>query len=133
MTDPAPDRKTAEHGRTALRTHGFTESVIREMTRIANETGALNLAQGFPDFEPPALLLDAACAAVRSGVNQYAVTWGSLRLRRALALKYARDYRLELDEAREITVTCGATEAMGSVMLSLIDPGDVVIVLEPFY
>jgi aminotransferase len=107
--------------------------VIREMTRIANEVGALNLAQGFPDFEPPALLLDAACAAIRSGVNQYAVTWGSPRLRRALALKYARDYGLELDEAREITVTCGATEAMAATLLAVIDEGDEVLIFEPFY
>lgn len=119
--------------RTATRTHGFTESVIREMTRVAAETGAINLAQGFPDFPAPDLLKEAACAAIRDDVNQYAVTWGTPRLRRALAAKYARDYGLEVDEAREVTVTCGATEAMAAAMLALIDPGDEVLVFEPFY
>lgn len=119
--------------RTAARTHGFTESVIREMTRVAAETGAINLAQGFPDFPAPAVLKDAACAAIQADVNQYAVTWGAPRLRRALAAKYARDYGMEVDEAREVTVTCGATEAMASALLAVIDPGDEVIVFEPFY
>jgi aminotransferase len=119
--------------RTAIRTHGFTESVIREMTRVANEAGALNLAQGFPDFPAPEILKEAACAAIRADVNQYAVTWGTPRLRRALAAKYGRDYGLEVDEAREITVTCGATEAMAAALLAIIDPGDEVLVFEPFY
>jgi len=119
--------------RTAVRTHGFTESVIREMTRVAAETGAINLAQGFPDFPAPDGLKEAACAAIRADVNQYAVTWGAPRLRRALAAKYARDYGLEIDEAREVTVTCGATEAMASALLAVIDPGDEVVVFEPFY
>jgi aspartate/methionine/tyrosine aminotransferase len=120
-------------GRTAARTHGFTESVIREMTRVATETGAINLAQGFPDFPAPAALKEAACEAIRADVNQYAVTWGAPRLRRALAAKYARDYGMEVDEAREITVACGATEAMAAVLLALIDPGDEVLIFEPFY
>jgi aspartate/methionine/tyrosine aminotransferase len=119
--------------RTALRTHGFTESVIREMTRVATLHGALNLAQGFPDFDAPEILKEAACSAIRADVNQYAVTWGAPRLRRALAAKYARDYGMDVDEAREITVTCGATEAMASVLLALIDPGDEVLIFEPFY
>lgn len=119
--------------RTARRTHGFTESVIREMTRIANEAGALNLAQGFPDFPAPELLKEAACEAIRADINQYAVTWGSPRMRRALAAKYARDYGMEVDEAREITVTCGATEAMVATLLAIVDPGDEIIVFEPFY
>ncbi len=119
--------------RTAARTHGFTESVIREMTRVAAETGAINLAQGFPDFPAPDVLKEAACAAIRADVNQYAVTWGAPRLRRALAAKYARDYGMAVDEAREVTVTCGATEAMASALLAVIDPGDEVIVFEPFY
>jgi len=119
--------------RTARRTHGFTESVIREMTRIANEAGAINLAQGFPDFPAPDVLKDAACEAIRADVNQYAVTWGSPRLRRALAAKYARDHAMEVDEAAEITVTCGATEAMAATLLAVIDPGDEVVVFEPFY
>lgn len=94
----------------AQRTVGFTDSVIREMTRVAHESGALNLAQGFPDFDAPEVLKEAACAAIRADVNQYAVTWGAPRLRHALAAKYARDYGIDVDEAREITVTCGATE-----------------------
>lgn len=119
--------------RTAIRTHGFTESVIREMTRVAAETGAINLAQGFPDFPAPEILKEAACEAIRADVNQYAVTWGAPRLRRALAAKYVRDYGLDVDEAREVTVTCGATEAMATTLLAIIDPGDEVIVFEPFY
>ena len=119
--------------RTARRTHSFTESVIREMTRVATEHGAINLAQGFPDFSAPELLKDAACAAIRADVNQYAITWGAPAFRRALADKYAAWYSMEVDPEREITVTCGATEAMISVMLALVDPGDEVVVLEPFY
>ncbi len=119
--------------RTARRTHGFTESVIREMTRVANEHGALNLAQGFPDFPCPEVLKEAAIAAIRSDVNQYAVTWGAPRLRKAIAAAYGRFYGMEVDEAREITVTCGATEAMASALMSIIDPGDEVLVFEPFY
>jgi aspartate/methionine/tyrosine aminotransferase len=117
----------------ARRTRGFTESVIREMTRIADESGAINLAQGFPDFPAPALLKEAAARAVRADVNQYAVTWGAPRLRRAVAAKYARWYGLQVDPDREVTITCGATEAMAAVLLALVDPGDEVIVLEPFY
>ncbi|CAN5713629.1 pyridoxal phosphate-dependent aminotransferase [soil metagenome] len=119
--------------RTARRTHGFTESVIREMTRVATEAGALNLAQGFPDFPAPDALKDAACAAIRADVNQYAVTWGTPRLRRALAAKYGRDYGIDVDAAREVTVTCGATEAMAAALLALIDPGDEILIFEPFY
>ena len=119
--------------RTAQRTHGFTESVIREMTRVATEAGALNLAQGFPDFPAPEVLKEAACAAIRADVNQYAVTWGTPRLRRALAAKYERDYGMAVDEAAEITVTCGATEAMASALLAVINPGDEVLVFEPYY
>ena len=119
--------------RTAVRTHGFTESVIREMTRVANEHGAINLAQGFPDFAAPEVLKEAAIEAIRADVNQYAVTWGAPRLRKAIAAKYQRFYGMEVDEAREITVTCGATEAMASALLAVVDPSDEVIVFEPFY
>ena len=119
--------------RTARRTHSFTESVIREMTRVAHEHGAINLAQGFPDFAAPEVLKEAACEAIRADVNQYAVTWGAPRLRRAIAAKYARFYGMEVDEAREVTVTCGATEAMASALLAVVDPGDEVVVFEPFY
>jgi aminotransferase len=118
---------------TARRTHGFTESVIREMTRVADECGAINLAQGFPDFPAPDVLKEAAVRAIRGDVNQYAVTWGAPRLRTAVAASYDRWYDIEVDPDREVTVTCGATEAMAAVLLALVDPGDEVIVLEPFY
>jgi aminotransferase len=124
---------TSDPLRTARRTHGFTESVIREMTRVAREHQAVNLAQGFPDFPAPEILKEAACRAIRDDVNQYAITWGAPRLREALVRKYRNWYGLEVDGAREVTVTCGATEAMVAVMLSVVDPGDEVIVLEPFY
>ncbi|MFW6205826.1 MAG: pyridoxal phosphate-dependent aminotransferase [Gemmatimonadota bacterium] len=119
--------------RTAARTHGFTESVIREMTRVAAVHEALNLAQGFPDFPAPEALKAAACDAVRRDLNQYAVTWGSARLRRALAEAYHRWHGLAVDPDRQLTVTCGATEAMAAALLAVVDPGDEVIVLEPFY
>ena len=103
------------------------------MTRVAKEHDAVNLAQGFPDFGAPDVLKEAAVAAIRADVNQYAITWGAPTLRRALARKYAAFYGMEVDPEREITVTCGATEAMAAVMLALVDPGDEVIILEPFY
>ena len=119
--------------RTAQRTHRFTESVIREMTRVAHEHDAVNLAQGFPDFPCPEILKAAAREAVSSDVNQYAITWGAPRLRSALESAYMRRYGMEVDGDRELTVTCGATEAMAAVLLALVDPGDEVIVTEPFY
>ena len=118
---------------TARRTHTFTESVIREMTRVAAEHGALNLAQGFPDFPMPEAMKDAACAAIHGDINQYAVTWGAPVLRLAIAEKYRRWYGMNIDPDKHITVTCGATEAMAAVFLAMIDPGDEVIVFEPFY
>ncbi len=118
---------------TALRTKVFTESVIREMTRIAHRTGAVNLAQGFPDFPMPAPMKEAACAAIMGDLNQYAVTWGAPTLRLAIAEKYRRWYNMKVDPDNEVTVTCGATEAMAAVFLALIDPGDEVIIFEPFY
>ncbi len=119
--------------KTAQRTSTFNESVIREMTRIAHRTGAVNLAQGFPDFPMPAPMKDAACAAIMGDVNQYAITWGSPALRIAIAEKYRRWYGMQVDPDTEITVTCGATEAMAATFMALIDPGDEVIILEPFY
>ncbi len=118
---------------TARRTHGFTESVIRGMTRLAAQHGAINLAQGFPNFPCPDVLKEAAARAVRDDVNQYAITWGAKHLRDALAKKYADWYGMAVDPETEITVTCGATEAMASTMLAIVDPGDEVIVFEPFY
>lgn len=119
--------------RTARRTHSFTESVIRKMTRVAREAGATNLAQGFPDFPAPQVLKDAACAAIQADVNQYAITWGTRSMREALEAKYKDWYGLEIEGDREITVTCGATEAMVAVMMAIVNPGDEVIVFEPFY
>jgi aspartate/methionine/tyrosine aminotransferase len=117
----------------AQRAATFTESVIREMTRVANQYGAINLAQGFPDFPMPAPMKEPACAAIQGDINQYAVTWGAPALRLAIAEKYQRWYQMPIDPERELTVTCGATEAMAAVFLALIDPGDEVIVFEPFY
>jgi aspartate/methionine/tyrosine aminotransferase len=117
----------------AKRTSTFTESVIREMTRIANQHEAINLAQGFPDFPMPEPMKEAACAAINGDINQYAVTWGSAALRLAIAAKYRKWYGMEVDPNTEVTVTCGATEAMASVFMALVDPGDEVIILEPFY
>src|SRR6059058_2779637 len=127
------DTRESKRASTAIRASTFTESVIREMTRVANEYGAINLAQGFPDFPMPEPMKDAACAAIHGDINQYATTWGSSALRIAIAEKYRRFYGMIVDHEREVTVTCGATEAMASVFLALIDPGDEVIVMEPFY
>lgn len=111
----------------------FTESVIREMTRLANAHGAVNLSQGFPDFPAPEELKQAAARAVLADVNQYAITWGAKRLRDALVAKHARFSGLAFDPEREVTVCCGATECMASAMMALVDPGDEVIVFEPYY
>jgi aspartate/methionine/tyrosine aminotransferase len=118
---------------TAKRASTFQESVIREMTRVANQHGAINLAQGFPDFPMPAPMKDAACAAIQGDINQYAITWGTPALRLAISAKYRKWYGMDVDPEREITVTCGATEAMASVFLALVDPGEEVIVFEPWY
>ena len=126
-------QKVSSALRTARRTHGFTESVIREMSRVAKEHDAVNLAQGFPDFACPDVLKEAATAAVHADVNQYAVTWGAPRLRAALAEKYRRWYGMEIDGDRQLIVTCGATEAMASALLALVDPGEEVILPEPYY
>jgi aspartate/methionine/tyrosine aminotransferase len=119
--------------RTARRTHTFSESVIRGMTRLAAEHGAINLAQGFPNFPAPDVLKNAAAAAIHADVNQYAITWGSKRLRDAIARKYREWYGMEVNPETELTVTCGATEAMAATLLALVDPGEEVIVFEPFY
>src|SRR5215469_11067687 len=117
----------------AHRIEKFTESVIREMTRLAMQHGAINLAQGFPDFPAPAEIKGAAKAAIDADINQYAITWGSKTFRGAIADKYRRHYRMDLDPEREITVCCGATEGMIASLMALIDPGDEVVLFEPFY
>jgi aminotransferase len=111
----------------------FSESVIREMTRLCRQHGAVNLAQGFPDFPAPQEIKDAACRAIEGDVNQYAITWGAPALRTAIAAKQERCYGLAVDPEREIAVTCGATEAMIASILAIVDPGDEVVVFEPFY
>ena len=117
----------------AARTAGFTESVIREMTRLNAIHGGINLAQGFPNFAAPQALKDAAKRAIDADINQYAITWGAKSLRDALSRTYAELYGMRVDPETMLTVTCGATEAMISTLLALVDPGDEVIVLEPFY
>ncbi len=111
----------------------FTESVIREMTRLAVRHGAINLAQGFPDFPAPAELKQAAADAIAADINQYAITWGAKPFRDAIAAKYRRTYGMEFDPEREITVCCGATEGMIASLLAVLNPGDFVIQFEPFY
>ena len=118
---------------TARRTHGFTESVIRGMTRLATEHQAINLAQGFPNFAAPEVLKEAAAAAIRADLNQYAITWGSKRLRDAIVRKYHEWYGMAVNSETELTVTCGATEAMAATLLAIVNPGEEVIVFEPFY
>jgi len=116
-----------------MKARQFTESVIREMTREARVHGAVNLAQGFPDFGTPEVLKAAAAAALGAEINQYAITWGAKSFRDAIAAKAGRDLGLEVDPETEVTVTCGATEAMIASMLALVDPGDEVVIFEPFY
>jgi len=111
----------------------FTESVIREMTRLALEHGAMNLAQGFPDFAAPAEVKEAAQRAIAADINQYAITWGAREFRQAITARFQKDTGLAIDPEREITVTCGATEAMIASLLAVVDPGDEVVVFEPFY
>jgi len=111
----------------------FTESVIREMTRLCRAHGAVNLAQGFPDFAAPREIKDAACRAIEADVNQYAITWGAKGFRDAIAAKAERVYGMSVDPEREVAVTCGATEAMIASILAVVDPGDEVVVFEPFY
>jgi aspartate/methionine/tyrosine aminotransferase len=118
---------------TASRLNFFTESVIREMTRLAEAYNAINLSQGYPDFDPPQTLLEAAERALRAGYNQYSVTWGSPRFRAALAEKQSRFMGLPLDADAHITVTCGSTEAMLASLMTVCNPGDKVIVFSPFY
>ncbi len=115
------------------RTSQFTESVIRSMTRLAVQHNAVNLAQGFPDFAAPEALKEAARAAISADVNQYAITWGAKVLRDAIAAKYLRTYGLIVDPETEITVCCGATEGMIASLLGVTNPGDEIIVFEPFY
>ncbi len=124
---------TAGRPRTSQKASRFTESVIREMTRLANAHGAVNLSQGFPDFPAPEAVKQAACDAITRDINQYAVTWGAKPLRDAIAADVNARYGLRVDPDAHLTVCCGSTEAMMATMMAIVDPGDEVIVFEPFY
>ena len=115
------------------RTRHFTESVIREMTRLSDRHKGINLSQGFPDFPAPEAVKAAAREAIRADINQYAVTWGAPRLRHAVAREFTRLYGVAVDPDAQVTVCCGSTEAMISTLLAVVDPGDEVVVFEPFY
>lgn len=115
------------------RTETFTDSVIRRMTRIANEYDAINLSQGFPDFDPPKEILNRLEQVAHEDFNQYAITWGAQNFRDALAKKQSKYMNLDLDSNKNIVVTCGSTEAMMAAMMSVCDPNDKVIVFSPFY
>jgi len=120
--------------RASKRASSFTESVIREMTRLSNEHGAINLSQGFPDFAAPEELKEAARAAIAEDINQYPITWGAERFRQAVAEDYRSRYGMTwVEAAKHVTVTCGSTEAMIAGMLGVLDPDDEVVVFEPFY
>jgi aspartate/methionine/tyrosine aminotransferase len=130
-----PETTMAQLGRRMLsaKAEQFTESVIREMTRLALKHGAVNLSQGFPDFAAPAEIKEAARQAISDDINQYAITWGAKPLRDAIVDKFERTQGIRVDPEREITICCGSTEAMMSAMMAVINPGDEVVVFEPFY
>jgi aminotransferase len=119
--------------RRSAKASSFTESVIREMSRLATAHGAVNLGQGFPDFPAPHELKRAAIEAIQADHNQYPITWGVLPFREAIATTYERDHALRVDPGTEVCVTCGSTEAMIATYLGVLDPGDEVVVFEPFY
>ena len=135
MNPATPQSAAARSASSRLSTKAgqFTESVIREMTRLALKHGAVNLSQGFPDFPAPAEIKSAAQQAIAADVNQYAITWGAKKFRDAIAGKFERTQGVAADPEREITVCCGSTEAMMSAMMAIINPGDEVVVFEPFY
>ena len=117
----------------SIRTAGFTDSVIRRMTRISNHHGAINLSQGFPDFNPPRELTDKLAEIAPRGPHQYAITWGAQNFREALARKQNRWTGLPIDADKNIVVTCGSTEAMMAAMMTVVNPGDKVVIFSPFY
>ncbi len=129
MTSPS----ISKHRHVSQKANSFTESVIREMTREAMKHGAVNLSQGFPDFSAPEDIKRKAMEAIEADVNQYAITWGSKPFRDAIAHKTRSYLGLDIDPETEITVTCGSTEGMIAAMMATVDPGDEVIVFEPFY
>ncbi len=133
--EPTAEPRMPTRALVSERSRRFTESVIREMTRqILQYHGhdGINLAQGFPDFPAPAVLKDAACAAIQNDDNQYAITWGARDFREAIATKTKRFYGIEVDPEREITVCCGATETILSSLLAVVNPGDEVVIVAPY-
>ena len=130
-----PETNVTQIARRMLSTKAgqFTESVIREMTRLALQYNAVNLSQGFPDFAAPEEIKEAARQAITDDINQYAITWGAKPLRDAIVEKFARTQQVSYDPEREITICCGSTEAMMSAMMAIINPGDEIVVFEPFY
>src|SRR5580692_739737 len=133
MNPARPGPAAAGSSRLSVKAEQFTESVIREMTRLALQYQAINLSQGFPDFPAPAEVKRAAQEAIAADINQYAITWGAKPFRDAIAEKFARVQGVTVDPERELTVCCGATEGMISSMMAIINPGDEVVVFEPFY
>ena len=117
----------------SVRTKDFTDSVIRRMTRVSLRYGAVNLSQGFPDFEPPKEITDRLSQVAHEDFNQYSITWGAQNFREALAAKQSRLMGHEIDPNSEIVVTCGSTEAMMAAMMTVADPGDKVVIFSPFY
>ena len=117
----------------SARTSIFTDSVIRRMTRISNRFGAVNLSQGFPDFDPPSEILEALTQTAGKNVHQYSITWGAQNLREAIAAKQSRFMGMDIDPDEEIVVVCGSTEAMMAAMMTVVDPGDKVAIFSPFY
>ncbi|HUO65607.1 MAG TPA: aminotransferase class I/II-fold pyridoxal phosphate-dependent enzyme [Terriglobales bacterium] len=115
------------------RVQGFTESVIREMTRVNNQYDGINLAQGMPNFPPPKEIVEAAHRAIDGDFHQYAITWGTPRLRQAVADKYRKFYGMDIHPDRHVTVCCGSTETMLATLMAVLNPGDEVIIFEPFY
>ena len=133
MNPAQPGRTALTSPKLSVKAEQFTESVIREMTRLALRHGAVNLSQGFPDFPAPAEIKRAAQEAIAADINQYAITWGAKKFRDAIAEKFQHTQGVTVDPEREITVCCGSTEAMMSAMMAIINPGDEVVVFEPFY
>ena len=132
-TTPPPPPQQQQRPRVSEKASRFTESVIREMTREALKHRAVNLSQGFPDFPAPADIKEAAMRAIAGDVNQYAITWGARDFREAIAEKTKWHLGLDVDPETELTVTCGSTEGMLAAMMATVDPGDEVVIFEPFY
>ena len=133
MTAADPAMTQVSRRMLSAKAEQFTESVIREMTRLALKHGAVNLSQGFPDFSAPEEIKEAARQAITDNINPYAITWGAKPLRDAIVEKFERTQGVKYDPECEITICCGSTEAMMSTMMAIINPGDEVVVFEPFY